>query len=413
MNLLVDGIAQNAVIKTGRKQKLLIDGRDEDYEIYRIRLDFLYFNDQNDRIATDISQYNATHPHNLISSVQHDAQYNALVHSFIVKSNEARLKTTQRNIQVYGQMNPGVVLADGRVIDGNRRFACLRNIQESTGAEQYFEASILEHTLGHNAKQIKQLELTIQLGQDRPVEYDPIDRLVGIYNDLICTREDGKSLLTIKEYLHCLGTNATEADIKADIERAKLMIEFLESINAPLQFYLAKQMNLNDPLKELYKILKKCHSDEQKEDIKLAVFANLLMQPRGDMTRYIRKVGKIISNSKFSSGFLDEQLKLAEQVYDTLEGTPVVTEKVINENIRTQDALREEFAHSTEKWVSKADGDATRNRPAQQAKDAYQILDTVDTNIFKKLNEEQKDDVRNRLDQIQEALNRIRGELDV
>ena len=412
MNLLVDGVAQNAVSKTGRKQKLLIDGRYEDYEIYRIRLDFLYFNDQNDRIATDISQYNASHPHNLISGVQHDAQYNALIHSFIVKSNEARLKTTQRNIQVYGQMNPGVVLADGRVIDGNRRFACLRNIQESTGAEQYFEASILEHTLGHNAKQIKQLELTIQLGQDRPVEYDPIDRLVGIYNDLICIQEDGKSLLTIQEYLHCLGTNSTEADIKADIERAKLMVEFLESINAPFQFYLAKQMNLNEPLKELYKILKKCRNDEQKDDIKNVVFANLLMQPHGDMTRYIRKVGKVISNPKISSDFLDEQLELTEQVYDTLEDTPVVTDKVINEKIRTQEELKEGFAHSTEKWVSKADGDATRNRPAQQAEKAYEMLGTIDTNIFKKLNDEQKDDVRNRLDQIQEALNRIRGELD-
>ena len=40
------------------------------------------------------------------------------------------------------------------------------------------------------------------------------------------------------------------------------------------------------------------------------------------------------------------------------------------------------------------------------------MLDTIDTNIFKKLNDEQKDDVRNRLDQIQEALNRIREELD-
>lgn len=412
MNLLVDGIAQNAVIRTGRKQKLLIEGRYKDYEIYRIRLDLLYFNDQNDRIATDISHYNATHPNNLINAVQHNEQYNALIHNFITKSNEARLKTTQKSIQIFGQNNPGVVLADGRVIDGNRRFACLRNIQESTGAEQYFEASILEHTLGHNAKQIKQLELTIQLGQDRPVEYDPIDRLVGIYNDLICVREDGKSLLTIKEYQHCLGTNATEADIKADIERANLMVEFLESINAPLQFYLAKQMNLNDPLKELYKILKKCRDDEQREDIKNVVFANLLMQPRGDMTRYIRKLGKIISNSKLSAAFIEEQLGLVEKVYDTLEETPVVTEKVINEKIRTREDLKEDFAHSTEKWVSKADGDATRNRPAQQAEKAYEMLDTIDTNIFKKLSEEQKDDVRNRLDQIQKALDHIRGELD-
>ena len=209
-----------------------------------------------------------------------------------------------------------------------------------------------------------------------------------------------------------MGTNSTEADIKADIERAKLMVEFLESINAPFQFYLAKQMNLNDPLKELHKIIKKCRIDEQKDDIKNVVFANLLMQPHGDMTRYIRKVGKVISNPKISSGFLDEQLELTEQVYDTLEGIPVVTEKVINEKIRTQDDLKEDFAHSTEKWVSKADGDATRNRPAQQAEKAYEMLDTIDTNIFKKLNDEQKDDIRNRLDQIQEVLNRIRGELD-
>ena len=52
------------------------------------------------------------------------------------------------------------------------------------------------------------------------------------------------------------------------------------------------------------------------------------------------------------------------------------------------------------------------NRPAQQAEKAYEMLDTIDTNIFKKLNDEQKDDIRNRLDQIQEVLNRIRGELD-
>ena len=40
------------------------------------------------------------------------------------------------------------------------------------------------------------------------------------------------------------------------------------------------------------------------------------------------------------------------------------------------------------------------------------MLEYIDTNIFKKLSEEQKDDVRNRLDQIQKALDHIRGELD-
>lgn len=304
-----------------------------------------------------------------------------------------------------GQQEAGVVLTDGRIIDGNRRFTCLRNIEKKAGKTQYFEAVILDHDIRNNAKQIKLLELMIQHGVDKPVDYNPIDRLVGIYNDIV-----DKRLLTVKEYAD--GVNQSETDIQREVEKANLMVEFLEFINAPKQFHLARTMNLNDPLKELNTILKQCKDDEKREDLKSVVFANFLMQPRGDMTRYMRKIKKIVSNAKFLDQYLDEQLETTEKVCDLLEETPVVTEKVINEKIRTQEDLKEDFAHSTEKWVSKADGDATRNRPAQQAEKAYEMLDTIDTNIFKKLNDEQKDDVRNRLDQIQEALNRIRGELD-
>ena len=39
------------------------------------------------------------------------------------------------------------------------------------------------------------LELYLQHGVDKPVDYDPIDRLVGIYNDIV-----DKKLLSITEY---------------------------------------------------------------------------------------------------------------------------------------------------------------------------------------------------------------------
>ena len=41
---------------------------------------------------------------------------------------------------MFGQREPGVVLADGRVVDGNRRFTCLRRIQRETREPQWFEA---------------------------------------------------------------------------------------------------------------------------------------------------------------------------------------------------------------------------------------------------------------------------------
>ena len=112
-------------------------------------------------------------------------EYNNIIHQFITESNPKALSKTQKNIALVGQEQPGVVLADGRIVDGNRRFTCLRNIQEETGNTQYMNAVILERDITGNAKEIKMLELQLQHGVDKPVDYDPIDRLVGIYNDIV------------------------------------------------------------------------------------------------------------------------------------------------------------------------------------------------------------------------------------
>ena len=332
--------------------------------------------------------------------------YNQIIQDFIIESNPDAIKKTQNNIELIGQQEAGVVLSDGRIIDGNRRFTCLRNLAQKTGQTQYIDAVILEHDITHNAKQIKMLELLLQHGVDKPVDYNPIDRLVGIYHDIVESR-----LLTVREYANSV--NQTEADIQREVEKAKLMVEYLEFINAPNQYYLARKMNLNDPLKELYAILRQCKDDEKREDIKHVVFANFLIQPFGDMTRYVRKIKKIASNPRLLDSYLGEQMGLTEKMCDIIEQHPVVTEKVIREEIRTQEDIQEAFAHSTEKWVSKADGDASRNRPAQQAEKAYEMLDTIDTNIFKKLSDPQKDDVRSKLDLVQQTLDSIRSELDV
>lgn len=194
MNLLIDGIKSKAVMLTQSTKKLSIDNHTQVYPVYKIRLDQLYFNDQNDRIATWISQYKAEHADVALESLGH-SEYNDIIQGFIIESNPEAIKKTQNNIDLIGQQEAGVVLTDGRIIDGNRRFTCLRNIEKKTGKTQYFEAVILDHDIRNNAKQIKLLELMIQHGVDKPVDYNPIDRLVGIYNDIV-----DKKLLTVKEY---------------------------------------------------------------------------------------------------------------------------------------------------------------------------------------------------------------------
>ncbi|WP_051604792.1 hypothetical protein [Lachnobacterium bovis] len=176
MNLLKDGIENESVQLTSQVVKLTVDGITSNYQVYRVRLDNLYFNDQNDRIATWISQYKAEYGEDSLSrdDLQH---YNDVIQEFIEKSNPERIKQTQENIKLLNQQKYGVVLNDGRIIDGNRRYTCLRNLSKESDNFNYFETVVLEKDFEHSAKQIKMLELQIQIGSEERVDYDPIDRL--------------------------------------------------------------------------------------------------------------------------------------------------------------------------------------------------------------------------------------------
>jgi hypothetical protein len=404
MNLLKDGLEEKSVIANDTNKRLVIDNISKDYPVYKIRLDKLYYNDQNDRIATWMAQYKVE---NNIDSVDVSDQdnYNNIIHDFITESNKEAIKKTQLNIKMVGQQESGVVLMDGRIIDGNRRFTCLRNIEKETGKTQYFEAVVLDHSIKTNAKQIKMLELMLQHGVDEKVGYNPIDRLVGIYTDIIDTK-----LLTVKEYADSV--NMSESDIQLEVEKANLMIEFLDFINAPKQFHIARHFNIVDPLKELHMMLKKVKDEDKKEDLKNAVFAQFLMQPFGDTTRYTRKIKKIASSNRFLDEFLDEQMEIVERVCEELEQHPKVSNKEIN-IIRSNEKIKSDFLHSTEKFVNKVDGDTTRNQPIKQTEKAFDSLDLIDTKILKKLSEEQRSEIREKLDMIDQMVLTIRSELDV
>lgn len=403
-NLLTKGINAKVVIPTEMSRNLTIDNITKAYQVYKVRLDWLYYNDQNDRIATWISQYKADNNKDEIGIDDREI-YNSIIHEFITSSNPSALDKTQNNIEMVGQREPGVVLGDGRIIDGNRRFTCLRNLAQNNGQFSYFESVILDYDIKNNEKEIKLLELMIQHGTDKPVDYNPIDRLVGIYNDII-----DRELITVLEYSKSV--NQSVSEIQREVEKAKLMVDFLEFIDAPKQFHIARNMDLNGPLQELYAILKKCPSDDKREDVKNSAFANFLMQPQGDMTRYIRKIKKVV-DSKYLDSYLDEQLDSTEKILEMLNKQGKITEKVINEKIRANDEVKECLEKSLEKAVRKADAANTRNKPAQQLDKILQLIEEIDVNIFKKLDSNQMCEINLKLDAIEAITLEVRNATNV
>ena len=402
MNLLQEGIANKTVIKTVATRKLTIDGLTQIYPVYKVKLDCLFYNDQNDRIATWISQYKSDND-GKSPDISNLEEYNQIIEKFIIESNPEAIKKTQNNIELVEQREAGVVLADGRIIDGNRRFTCLRKLASKNPKFGYFETVILDRDINSNAKQIKMLELSIQHGEESKVDYNPIDRLVGIYNDILETK-----LLTVQEYANSI--NESESDIKKYIEIAKLMVEFLEFINAPKQFHIARDLQLYTPLEDLYRLTKKCGTNDEIENLKNSVFNNILMQPNKDTSRFIRNI-KVIIGSEYQDEFLEEQDKLAEQVLEKLPPIGQVNISVIRDKIRTNDEIVRSLENSMEKTLLKVRKKESINRPIQLLEKATTFAESVDINMILKMNEIELSRFEKQLNKLENVINQLKENL--
>ena len=136
-------IGTDIVMKTTLTKKLTLGGKEQAFPVFKVKLEYLYYNDQNDRVGTWISRYCSENGNNSLSSLERD-KYNDVIEEFVYESNPDAIKKTQKNIQRYGQREPGVTLFDGRIIDGNRRYTCLRRLNREDADIQYFETVLID-----------------------------------------------------------------------------------------------------------------------------------------------------------------------------------------------------------------------------------------------------------------------------
>ncbi|EKC6415692.1 ParB N-terminal domain-containing protein, partial [Staphylococcus pseudintermedius] len=383
--------------------KLTVDGITKVYPVYKIKLSELYYNDQNDRIATWISKYKIE---NKITDFEkyNIETYNDKIGEFIKSSDEKAYKKTKNNIEAIGQQEPAIVLKDGRIIDGNRRFTCLRALAQNNTKFNYLESIIIDKDIENSKKEIKLLELYLQHGKEERVDYKPIDRLVGIYNDI-----NKNNLITIKEYAD--NTGQSEKEVKQLLDRAILMNEFLEFINMPEHYYLARELDLDGPLNEINTILKKVKNDEDREDLKNILFTYLIMKPNSDMTRYVRHINKLVNNVQFKP-FLEENLELTERFlekFDEIEENPDAT--FINEKVKSDIELTTELNETYEKFQEKVKKRNTLNAPRNQVMKAIEALENIDSHIVISLNDEDHEQFLSALNELENTIHEFRKEV--
>lgn len=394
MNLIKDlNLTNDDVVST---KKLSLRGEKKVFDVYRIPLDCLKYNKQNGRIATYISQF-IDEGHDFSDESE---EFNRIIEGFIEESNPDALKKTKLNIKALSQTEPAVVLSNGIILDGNRRFTSLRQLsREGAGAEfNYLEAVILDSEK-YNNKDIKRLELNLQHAIESRVDYNPIDRLVDIYRDLI---ENG-GIFTPEEYKG--ETQLTLNEVKKEIEIAKLLVEYLEFINKPKKFYIARKQKVDGPLREIYKILKSNKIDpDSKEDIKEYLFTNI-MALDGDITRRIRDL-KIVFEDKNLSAELLEEVDESEILDDTTDYFNEFDEE--SETVELSETITNKVKKITESFVERKKYQNARNQPYDMLNRAYTTLKEVDIDALGRLDYSSKQKFGNLLEKASELINELR-----
>ena len=387
-------------------KKFSLRGQTAPRPVYRIPLDLVYYNNKNGRIATLISKWEADNGYK-ISELDRE-QYNDTIENYIIKSNEAAYKKTKKSIESISQREAGVVLSNGCIIDGNRRYTCLRrlNAEDGSGKYGYFEAVILDPEITADEKEIKRLELELQHGQDEKVSYNPIEALIDVYKTVV-----EEQLLTTKEYAD--NSNKTEAAVKKDLGQAEIIIDFLDYINAPGKYYIAVDLQLDASIFEIYNIKQKL-SEEEWEKAKIVLYDNMLAKTVGDIKQLMRDIKSVI-NSEYFDDYYDKHYEAAKPLHQKLKDVEILDSDYIKDNIRSDENLKKNMLDACENYKFLVAKTTIKRMPIEQMEDVYGLLSKIDVDSITHMVGEDRqqfvenyNQVKNKIDEIGSKIDEVR-----
>lgn len=387
---LLQYVGTDLIQKTSLTRKVTYGGKTVVYPVYKVRLELLYYNDQNDRIATWITRYESENGQESLSGLNVEL-YNRIIENFICESNLDAIQKTRKNIALVGQREPGVTLADGRVVDGNRRLTCLRMLQRESKEPVYFETVIMDMDIREDKKQIKLLELAIQHGEEKKVDYDLIDYAIGTYRDIVQTQ-----LLTVEEY--AASTNETLADVKKRIEIASIICEFLDYIGLTEQYHVAREYQVYSLLQEMMTPLRQLKEDD-KDTLKMIVFNNVIMKAMVDQRKFIRDIKNLIKSDNYEKYFEEQK-----QYNDVINEKYVVfdihckedIEKFAEDNVK----VAEELKMSMERALLKARAQYLKAKPSENVSKSISLMMEIDSRLFNTMNVEDKEELKVELEEL-------------
>lgn len=390
--------AELAKIKQGTPTmtgvKLTYHGERTTFDVYRIPLSILTYNPYNGRIGAEVKSYERQH-HVLDSDNTEDVE---IIEKFLWNSKPDANERTKKSLLEDHQQRYGIVTADGKIIDGNRRASLLNKIwhDDSIPANtkqhtQYFEAIILP--IDADRKEILRLETTYQMGEDAKVDYGPIEKYLKA-GDL---RDEGFSDSEIANFM-----GVKVKDVSWYLRILDLMNEYLDTYGYTGIYTMLE--GTEDPFQKLESALRGYKSggvtkmwgydvEEDVSNLKAVAFDYIRLGiDQVDFRDIIRKPTKtqtdasLFANEEIWKQFSEDHFAVVDKVTEEL------VDDIIRDNpdgdlkrmMRARDtawkdkvakALNENFNRSRDKLNNKQQA----AEPMKLLQKAYAALSAVDT----------------------------------
>jgi len=223
--------------------------------IYRLPLDYLYYNIRNGRFAAEYRELVKTEGGSLKPELKQDAEK---IKNLLLSLDKNETERTYQDIKIRGQWNCGLITDDGYVVDGNRRMSIISKLYDDTGSDtwKYIDVARLEEPI--SAEDLWKIEAGIQLGKDEIVRYGPI-------NELLKLREGKNTGLSLKELVTTLYGYESESEIEERLDRLTLIEQYLIFIGKPEKYSEAK--NKVEHFINLQSIIQECKKREYDPDL--------------------------------------------------------------------------------------------------------------------------------------------------
>lgn len=382
-------------------KELFYAGSKQKFDVHKINVDNIVFNKYNGRIGTFVKAYEKNSGE-LDPTNDSDEK---LIIDFLWRSNERRNKETMKDIKDKEQLEPGIISADGVIVDGNRRAMLLKKIaQERNDTPTYFIAAVLKETLEENPKEILKLETMEQMGQDAKVDYNPIEKYVkckdlkeiGGFTNQQIAKMLGDSKDKIEEYFQILNLMDDYLDnhLKGDDEEESSYSEM---------YTVLSQQKREGPFVDLNTHLKKHRSgsvvgkdwDPQPDEIDdaKAVFFDYIRAGFGSQQdiRYItnpKKDNGIFTKKNIWKRFSDEHFEITEEVKEKSvlkrrEESPNVdvTEILLSRDKDFQNSTEEKFKKNLKQKKRDLEDATEESKPYELLRQALNKLIQIDDDV--------------------------------